>query len=306
MKIDIIGVPLGLGAGTQGPELGPRALRAAGLVPALRALAHEVTDRGDLQAPRFGDAPAGDPTRKYIQPILEVTSRLFAETAAAVARGSLPLILGGDHSVALGSVRGAARGRRLGVVWLDAHPDFNTPETSPSGNVHGMPLSALVGLGDPRLVHLCGTSERAVDPRHVALLGVRSIDPGERELLEGAGVTVITMDDIARMGMREATRRAIHVASCDTDGIYLSIDVDALDPSRAPGVTTPVPGGLSGEDARLACALIHDSRRLVGMDIVELNPIGDTAGQTARIALELACMATVGACVQVGLSPALK
>ncbi|HWO18816.1 MAG TPA: arginase [Kofleriaceae bacterium] len=292
MQIELVGVPLGLGACAAGPERGPEAIRAAGLAAALGARAHAVTDRGDLTAPSVAGAPVGDPGLRHLAPIVDVASRLSAATAAAVARGSFPLVLGGDHSVALGSIRGAARGRRLGVVWVDAHADFNTPETSPSGNIHGMPLAALIGLGDPRLVRMSDTRVRAIDPRCVALLGVRSIDPGERELLSRGGVTVISMRDIARVGIAAAAAQAIAVASRGTDGIYLSMDLDALDPAWAPGVTTPVPDGLSAAEAQVVCALLAATRRLVGMDVVELDPTADGSGRTARLVVDLVCAAT--------------
>ncbi|HEU4404372.1 MAG TPA: arginase [Polyangiaceae bacterium] len=294
MRVDLIGVPLGLGANAAGPERGPQALRAAGLPAALRARAHAVFDRGDLPAPGVASAPAPGPGPRHLGPIVDVASRLVGETAAAVARGAFPLVLGGDHSVALGSIGGAARGRRLGVVWMDAHADFNTTETSPSGNLHGMPLAALAGLGDPRLVGLSGARGRVVDPRRVALLGVRSIDPGERALLAGAGVTVIGAREVERLGIAEATGRALEVASRGADGIYLSFDVDVLDPGCAPGVTTPVPGGLAPDEARLACALIQESGRLIGMDVVELTPSADAAGGTARLVVDLICAAAGG------------
>jgi arginase len=287
MRVEVIGVPLGLGACAAGPEGGPAALRAAGLPAALAARGHEVTDRGDLASPRLAQSPPGDPALRHLDPIARVAARLADATAAAVARGSFPLVLGGDHSVALGSIRGAARGRQLGVVWIDAHADFNTAETSPSGNIHGMPLAALLGLGDPRLVGIDGARGGAIAPEHVALLGVRSIDAGERELLAGSGVTLIAMADIARVGVAAAAALAIAVASRAAGGIYVSLDADAIDPRWAPGVTTPVPGGLSAADARLACALLCASRRLVGMDVVELDPTRDEAGQTAQLVVEL-------------------
>ncbi|HSK02559.1 MAG TPA: arginase [Kofleriaceae bacterium] len=292
MHVELLGVPLGLGACAAGPERGPDAIRAAGLPAALGAWAHAVTDRGNLAAPRLASAAVGDPALRHLEPIVDVAARLSAETAAVVGRGSFPLVLGGDHSIALGSIRGAARGRRIGVVWMDAHADFNTAETSPSGNIHGMPLAALIGLGDPRLVGLGGTRVRAIDPGSVALLGVRSIDPGERELLARSGVTVIAMSDIARIGVAAAVARAIAVASRGTDGIYLSMDLDVIDPGGAPGVTTPVPDGLSPADARRACALLHESGHLIGMDVAEIDPAGDATGQTARLAVELVCAAT--------------
>lgn len=214
-------------------------------------------------------------------------SRQVAErTAASVARSRVPLVLGGDHSVALGAVCGAAHSRTLGVLWVDAHGDFNTVESSPSGNIHGMPLAALCGLGDKRLSAL-GVRVPAVQPQHVALLGVRSLDAGEHALLKSAGVAVYDMAHIDRFGMAASVEAALAQMLGNCDGLYFSLDVDALDPVYAPGVGTPVPGGLSYREAHLACELVAASGRLLAMDVVEVNPVLDEHNRTAQVAVDL-------------------
>lgn len=195
-------------------------------------------------------------------------------------------MLGGDHSLAVGSIRGAAKHRKLGVIWVDAHADFNTAETTPSGNIHGMPLAALCGLGDPRLVCLWEEQPTVIDPKRVAVIGARDLDPGEKRNLREAGVMVQSMEQIDRDGMVSVLEKAIQRVSRDVDGIYLSFDMDALDPRHAPGVGTPVTGGLTYREAHLACEVIAESGKLIGMDLVEVNPILDTQNQTAIKAVE--------------------
>jgi arginase len=212
--------------------------------------------------------------------------------AASIRAGHFPLTLGGDHSLSLGSVRGAARHKTLGVIWIDAHADFNTAATTPTGNIHGMPLAALAGYGDPRLVTLGDEHRRAtLNPAHIAIVGVRQLDPGERDLLREAGVTVLGMEQIDRISLYQALARAIDAASRGTDGIYLSFDLDSLDPLHAPGVGTPVPGGLTYREAHLACEMVAETGRLMGMDLVEVNPILDERNRTAALAVELALSA---------------
>jgi arginase len=203
-----------------------------------------------------------------------------------VQGGRFPLVLGGDHSLSVGSIRGAAKHKRLGVIWVDAHADFNTAETTPSGNIHGMPLAALCGLGDPRLVCLWDEPPPVVDPRRVAVIGARDLDPGEKRNLREAGVMVQSMEQIDRMGIVAALEKAIDRVSREVDGIYLSLDMDALDPRHAPGVGTPVPGGLTYREAHLVCEVVAETGKLAGMDIVEVNPILDVQNETARLAVE--------------------
>lgn len=292
MHIDLIGVPIDFGAGRRGVDMGPSAIRYAGLKPALEALGHTVEDRGNVETPIAETCTVSDPRLHYIDCIVPAARRTYGKVAASMRAGHFPLTLGGDHSLSLGSVRGAARHKTVGVIWIDAHADFNTAATTPSGNIHGMPLAALAGYGDPRLVTLGDEHRRAtVDPAHIAIVGVRQLDPGERDLLREAGVTVLGMEQIDRISLYQALARAIDVASRGTDGIYLSFDLDSLDPMHAPGVGTPVPGGLTYREAHLACEMVAETGRLMGMDLVEVNPILDERNRTAALAVELALSA---------------
>lgn len=293
MEVDLIGVPLDFGADRRGVDMGPSAIRYAGLRGGLETLGHTVHDRGNVEVPVAETCPPGDPCLKYLDSIIDVARRLADRVAASLAAGHVPLTLGGDHSLALGSVMGAARGRRLGLIWLDAHGDFNTSETTPSGNIHGMPLAAIAGLGDERLVTLKGGEPpgAAIAPANIAVVGARDLDDGERALLERAGVAVFSMEAVDRLGMCEAMRRAITIVSRGTDGIYLSLDLDGVDPVFAPGVGTPVPGGLTFREAHLAAELVADTGRLAGVDLVEVNPILDLQNGTAVLAVQLALSA---------------
>ena len=293
MEIDLIGVPIDFGAGRRGVDMGPSAMRYAGLQERLAGLGHGVADHGNIVVSVRETCEVGDPRLRYQEVVTGVHQRLAARVAESVAAGRIPLVAGGDHSIALGSVAGAAQGRTLGLVWLDAHGDFNTAETSPSGNIHGMPLAALCGIGDERLVTLGGTMgpQAKVEPRNVAIVGARSLDADEKRLLREAGVTVYAMEAIDRYGISEVMRRAIDIASGGTQGIYLSLDLDAIDPMYAPGVGTPVTGGLTYREAHLAVEMLAETGRLVGMDLVEVNPILDNANATAELAVQLALSA---------------
>jgi len=213
--------------------------------------------------------------------------RVAGAVATSMQGGRFPLVLGGDHSLSVGSIRGAAKLKKLGVIWLDAHGDFNTPETTPSGNIHGMPLAALCGLGDPRLTSLWDETPPVIDPGRVAVIGARDLDPGEKTNLHAAGVMVQGMEQIDRGGIVTALEKAIAYVSRDVDGIYLSFDLDALDPRFAPGVGTSVPGGLTYREAHLACEVVAETGKLIGMDVVEVNPILDDANQTAILAVDI-------------------
>jgi len=285
--IDLIGVPLDFGAGRRGVDMGPSAIRYAGLRKGLNALGCPVAGHGDIPVPIFDNCQVGDPRLRYVDCIVPVARRVMDFVAESAGARHFPLVLGGDHSIALGAVRGAASVNRIGVIWIDAHADFNTPETTPSGNVHGMPLAAIVGLGDKRLTSLNGEAHRAVDPGNIVVIGARDLDPGEKENLREAGVTVLTMAYIDRYGMSATMERAIEIAAKGTEGIYLSLDMDALDPLYAPGVGTPVQGGLTYREAHLACEMIAESGLLLGMDIVEVNPILDDRNKTAKLSVEL-------------------
>lgn len=236
MKIDIIGVPIDLGAGRRGVDMGPSAIRYAHLQQELEKLGYEVHDKGNVEVPIAETCNVNEPKLRYIDCIVPMARRTAGAVATSIQAGRFPVVLGGDHSIALGSIRGAARQRKIGVLWVDAHADFNTPETTPSGNIHGMPLAALCGYGDRRLVQLWEETVPVIDPRRVAIIGARDLDSGEKPLLREAGVLVMGMEQIDRMGMFEAVSKAIAHISQDVDGIYLSFDLDSLEPRHAPGV----------------------------------------------------------------------
>src|SRR5258708_31955932 len=227
-----------------------------------------------------------EPKLKYIDCIVPMSRRAAGAVATSIQAGCFPLVLGGDHSLSLGSIRGAARWKKLGVIWIDAHADFNTDKTTPSGNIHGMPLAALCGLGDARLTRLWDEPLPIVDPKRTAIIGARDLDPGEKVNLREAGVMVMGMEQVDRLGMAAVMEKAIERVSRATDGIYLSFDMDAMDPRHAPGVGTPVAGGLTQREAHLACEMIAATGNVIGMDIVEVNAILDVQNQTGELAVE--------------------
>lgn len=286
MQIDIIGVPIDLGADRRGVDMGPSAIRYAHLHSKLQELGYTLNDTGNIEVPIQETCSITDPRLKYIDCIIPMARRVSGAVATSVQGGRFPLVLGGDHSLSVGSIRGAAKHKKLGVIWVDAHADFNTTETTPSGNIHGMPLAALCGLGDARLVSLWDETSPVVDPKRVAVIGARDLDPGEKRNLQEAGIMVQSMEQIDRMGMVAALEKAIDRVSRDADGIYLSFDMDSLDPRHAPGVGTPVPGGLTYREAHLACEVVAETGKLIGMDLVEVNPILDVQNQTAILAVE--------------------
>lgn len=288
-SVRIIGVPLDLGASRRGVDMGPSALRIARLAERLEAIGYAVEDAGNLVvAQREQMAASG---QDAVTAIADVARELAAATAATVRAGAIPLVLGGDHSLAMGSIAGAAtalaeRGEALGVVWLDAHGDINTPSTSASGNVHGMPVAHLLGLGDPRLAGIASRLP-AVRPEHMAMVGLRDLDPPEQLHIGQLGISVFTMRDVDEHGLKHVMAEAIAVASRGTGGIYVSFDPDWIDPMDAPGVGTPVRGGATYREGHLALEMIADSGRLVGMDLVEINPVLDERNRTAALAVDL-------------------
>jgi len=291
MQIDIIGIPVDLGAGRRGVDMGPSAIRYASLHQKLDAMGYMLEDKGNIEVPIQEMCSINDPKLKYIDCIVPMGRRVAGAVATSVQGGRFPLVLGGDHSLSVGSIRGAAKHKKIGVIWVDAHADFNTPETTPSGNIHGMPLAALCGLGDSRLVSLWDETPPILDPKRVAVIGARDLDPGEKQNLRSAGVMVQSMEQIDRLGMVNALEKAIEQVGHDVEGIYLSFDMDALDPRHAPGVGTPVPGGLTFREAHLACEVVAETGKLIGMDMVEVNPILDVQNQTAMLAVEFICSA---------------
>ena len=289
--VTFVGVPLDLGAGRRGVDMGPSALRVAGLADKVRELGYEVRDAGDLPVKIAETQGPGDPTKKYLMEIREVCELLRDRVEAIVAEKALPVVLGGDHSIAMGTLAGLSRhfrkeGARIGLVWFDAHADANTPETSPSGNIHGMPLAAALGFGEASLVSLAGASPM-VEGALAALVGIRDVDRAERANVKASGIGAFTMRDIDERGMRAVMSDAIAIASRGTAGIHVSVDADFVDPVEAPGVGTPVRGGVTYREAHLAMELIHDSRQMRSMDIVEINPVLDSHNRTAELAVGL-------------------
>ncbi len=290
-KIRIIGVPMDLGQSRRGVDMGPSALRVAGLQSRLKQLGHQVEDIGNIAVKQPEEQHYGERRAKYLNEIAE-TCRGLAEIVGRTAEeGYLPVVLGGDHSIAIGSMSGVAghfrkQSKRVGYIWLDAHGDMNTPESSPSGNIHGMPLAALIGYGAPELVDLLDFKPKA-EPRNVALVGVRDLDARERRLVKESGVHVFTMRDIDERGMREVMTEALRFASDDTSGVAVSLDMDFVDPTDAPGVGTPVRGGVTYREAHLAMEMIADSKAMVSLEVVEINPVIDVHNTTALLGVEL-------------------
>ena len=291
MQIDIIGVPIDLGADRRGVDMGPSAIRYSHLQKKLEELGYDVRDEGNVEVPIAEMCKITNPKLKYIDCIIPMSRRVAGAVSTSIQAKNFPLVLGGDHSLSIGSVRGAARDKKIGVIWIDAHADFNTAETTPSGNIHGMSLAVLAGQGDKSLVQLWGESIPVIDPKKIAIIGARDLDSGEKVNLSNAGAMVLGMEQIDRYGMVTAIEKAIERVSRDVDGIYLSLDLDALDPEHAPGVGTPVPAGLSQRETHLACEMIAETNRLIGMDLVEVNPILDGQNRTAALAVEFALSA---------------
>jgi arginase len=290
MPVAVIGAALDLGAGRRGVDMGPSAIRYAGLEARIQELGRDCTDLGNVQTAVAEAAPVGDERTRYLTEILSACERVADRVAGAKAEGRLPLVLGGDHSVALGTLGGLARDSEVGgVLWVDAHGDLNRPETSPSGNVHGMVLAAAMGLGGPDF-DASGIQFPSVDPSRVALVGVRSLDDGERALLRDLNATVFTMSEIDRIGIEPAVTKALE--KIDGPGfVHVSLDMDALDPDVAPGVGTPVRGGLSYREAHLAMELVAESGAMSSLEVVEVNPILDRENETAKLAVELVASA---------------
>lgn len=290
MQISVLGIPMDLGAGRRGVDMGPSALRNAHLSARLRELGHEVNDLGDVKVaiPETVDKlETGGLV--FLDSILNAC-RTAAERVAALPEGVFPLTIGGDHSISMGTVtgnalRGKPGGTRLGLIWVDAHTDYNTPQSSPSGNIHGMPVSHLTGLGDPQLVGLGGGWH--LRPEDVVMIGIRSVDAHERELMREAGIKVYTMKDVDQLGMTRIYQETLERLS-GTERLHVSFDADALDPGVCPGVGTPVPGGLTYREGHLLMELLCESGCVTSMDIVEVNPILDTRNQTAEVMVGMA------------------
>jgi arginase len=293
--VHIIGVPLDLGAGRRGVDMGPSACRIAGLGERIASLGYTVIDKGDLAAPIPETKKPENPRKKYAKEIGKVCQRLYDVALKSLQDGALPLVLGGDHSLAAGSVAASAtfvtttQQKPLGLIWVDAHGDMNTPETTGSGNVHGMPLAALLGHEPVELSSIGGSP--SVLPQHTVLVGIRNLDEQEKERIRAAGVHVFTMKDIDRDGIAQVAERALALASNGTGGIHVSFDLDVCDPGIAPGVGTPVKGGFDYREAHMIMEMLADSRRVVALDLVEVNPTLDVRNTTAEFATELALSA---------------
>jgi arginase len=289
--VTIIGVPLDLGSGRRGVDMGPSAVRVADLNRKLANLGYGVSDAGDVPVNIAETLQVGSGQSKFQKEILQTCQHLARLVEETLAMGHLPVVLGGDHSIAIGTLAGAAKHfqklqQAIGLIWFDAHADFNTPETSPSGNVHGMPLAAAVGVGPKELAGFYDIAPK-VKPQNTVLLGVRDIDAKERELLAASAVRVFTMRDIDERGMRSVVEEAIRIATQHTSGLAVSWDMDFLDPAFAPGVGTPVKGGASYRESHLAMEMIADTNKLVSLEIVEVNPVLDHMNTTAILGVEL-------------------
>jgi arginase len=294
-KIRVIGVPLDLGQSRRGVDMGPSAVRVAGLEARLEELGHIVEDGGNVAVAIPEQKKAGDPHAKYLKEITATCTKEAELVVKTLEAGMVPLVLGGDHSVGAGTVSGVAefyrrQDQKIGLIWIDAHTDINTPESSPSGNVHGMPLAAIMGLGPPELANILSFSPK-VNPDNCVLVGVRDIDAIERENVRRSGIHVFTMRDIDERGMRNVMETAVGIAGDGTVGYHVSLDMDWVDPEDAPGVGTPVRGGATYREAHLAMEIIADHGQMLSFEIVEVNPVIDEHNRTADLAVELALSA---------------
>jgi arginase len=294
-KIKVIGVPLDLGSDRRGVDMGPSALRVAGLNACLRSLGYNVTDAGNLPTAIAEMHPEGPGKTKYIRQVAKTCRQHADFVEKALGEGWIPLVMGGDHSVAVGTVAGVAsfhrkQGKKIGLIWLDAHADMNTPDTTPSGNVHGMPLAACIGMGSPDLTDIGGFKPK-VCPENAALIAVRDIDPLEKANVLKSGLRAFTMRDIDERGMRAIMEEAIRAACNGTTGFCATVDMDFLDPEEAPGVGTPVEGGVTYREAHLAMEMVADCGAMLSFEVVEVNPVIDEHNRTAVLATELAMSA---------------
>ncbi|WP_449538523.1 arginase [Ferdinandcohnia sp. Marseille-Q9671] len=286
--ISIIGVPMDLGQMRRGVDMGPSAIRYAGVVERLERLEYDIDDLGDIEITRpTREEIANDENLKNLKKVSEASEKLAATVDKVLQNGRFPLVLGGDHSIAIGSLSGIAKHyQNLGVIWYDAHGDLNTADTSPTGNIHGMPLAASLGLGHKALTHISGYSPK-VRPENIVLIGARALDDGEKELIKQLGIKVYTMHEIDRLGMTKVMEETIAYLKERTDGVHLSLDLDGLDPHDAPGVGTPVLGGISYRESHLAMEMLEESKLITSAEFVEVNPILDDKNKTASVAVAL-------------------
>ncbi|WP_239724391.1 arginase [Mammaliicoccus sp. R-M62] len=288
-RIEIIGAPTAFGQRKLGVNFGPDALRYAGLIERIEDIGHEVIDKGNVQSPvldmkKYKSEQKG---LRNLEEVIAFSNNLYESVNETVEKGHFPLILGGDHSLSIGSIAGISKHyENLGVIWYDAHGDLNTLESSPSGNIHGMPLRALIGEGDEALTNIGGYKNK-VKPENVVLIGMRDLDEGEKKYIKEAGILTYTMADIDRLGMGQVISETIEYLKDKPDGIHLSLDVDALDPVETPGTGTIVPGGATYRESHLAMEMLHESKLIVSADLVEVNPLIDEYNKTARLAIGL-------------------
>ena len=291
-KITFIGAPLDLGAGRRGVDMGPSAFRVADIHSRVRSLGYEVADRGDIDVVIQETRDPGDPRLKYLKEIRQACEAVRDEVDTTLGEGAMPVVLGGDHSIAMGTIAGVSRhfrklDERIGLIWFDAHGDMNTPETSPSGNIHGMPLAVALGIGEKSLVGLAGDEGPMVEGARAAVVGLRDVDPAEKENIKESGIGAFTMRDIDERGMRAVMEEAIKRATAGTAGMHISFDLDGIDPDYAPGVGTAAPGGLSYREAHLAMEMLYDTGKVLSAEFVEVNPILDHRNTTAKLGVEL-------------------
>ncbi len=290
-EIIVANVHMDLGAGRRGVDMGPSAIHLAGLKAGIESLGHTVTETFALGVRTQEMLDAGDPRMRFLPEIVEVTKKLADRVEAGLEAGKFPVVLGGDHSVAIGTISGISRywkkrGKRIGVIWVDAHTDMNTPESSPSGNIHGMPLAVLLGHGPKELVDIAGAGP-ALDARHVCVIGARDVDGLERKMVKETGVRVYTMSELDERGTAVCVKEAIERAKDGTAGIHLSFDLDGVDPQHAPGVGTAVPGGLNLRESHLICEKVAATGKILGVEMVELNPVIDSENRTGKLAVWL-------------------
>ena len=289
--VRLVGVPMDLGAGRRGVDMGPSAIRIAGVSQGLRQLGLRVEDDGDVGVPAPETRDPGTASARYLEPIYHVCNRLRLRVRRALELGDVPVVLGGDHSIAIGTVSGVSeffreRDQKVGLIWVDAHGDMNTPETSPTGNIHGMPLATLCGMGHPRLVEMGGFAPK-VDRKNVCLIGIRDIDEIERQNIRQSGIHAYTMRDVDERGMRAIMQEAIGFASDGTAGFHVSFDLDGMDPRDVPGTGTPVKGGISWREANLLMEMVSDTGRMTSLEVTELNPILDVKNQSGEVAVDV-------------------
>lgn len=288
LSISLIGVPMDLGQNRRGVDMGPSAIRYAGVVERIEALGHSVKDEGDIAISQTRKEQSPNTHLRNLEDVIDGSTKLGNKVHEVLTAGQFPLVLGGDHSIAIGTLAGLAdKYKNLGVIWYDAHADLNTAETSPSGNIHGMPLAVSLGLGHDDLVNIRSYAPK-IKPENVVIIGARSVDPGERELIKEKGIKVFSMHEIDKLGMTEVMNQTMeYFREREVDGVHLSLDLDGIDPLYTPGVGTPVPGGISYRESHLAMEMLYSSNIITSAEFVEVNPILDEKNKTADVAVAL-------------------